>query len=35
MAERLSAGEGNSVALPMSRYDIADYLAISVDAVCR
>jgi CRP/FNR family transcriptional regulator, nitrogen fixation regulation protein len=35
MASRLPHGRGNSIALPVTRYDIADYLAVSVETVSR
>jgi len=35
MADRSRTGPLNSVVLPMSRYDIADYLAIAVETVSR
>ena len=35
MSERLSGPCSKKVVLPMSRYEIADYLAISVETVCR
>lgn len=35
MADRMANGSSNLITLPISRYDIADYLAISVETVCR
>jgi CRP/FNR family nitrogen fixation transcriptional regulator len=35
MATRLSNGHAEKVVLPVSRYDMADYLAVSVETVSR
>jgi CRP/FNR family nitrogen fixation transcriptional regulator len=35
MQDRIATGAANPLALPLSRYDIADYLALSVETVSR
>lgn len=34
-ASRISGGKSNSITLPITRYDIADFIGISSETVCR